>query len=136
MLEAALGRREKIVVFGDDYPTPDGTCIRDYVHIHDLATAHRLAIEATEGDTAAVFNIGTGQGNSVMEVIEACRAVTDRDIPLEIAARRPGDAPALVADPSKIMSTLGWQPVYADIARTIETAWAWHEANPDGYGKR
>ena len=133
VLEAALGRREKIVVFGNDYPTPDGTCIRDYVHIRDLASAHRLAIEATGEDTAAVFNIGTGTGNSVMEVIEACRDVTGRDIPMEIAARRPGDAPALVADPSKIMKTLDWQPEYTDIRDIVATAWEWHQSRPEGY---
>ena len=136
VLETVLGRREKIMIFGDDYPTPDGTCIRDYVHIHDLATAHRLAIEATDEDTAAVYNIGTGQGNSVKEIIAACERVTGQKVPQEIVSRRPGDAPALVADPSKLMSTLGWQPVYSDIARTIETAWAWHRDNPEGYGKR
>lgn len=136
VLETALGRRDKIMIFGDDYPTPDGTCIRDYVHIHDLASAHRLAIEATDESTEAVYNIGTGQGNSVWEIVAACERVTGKEIPREVVARRPGDAPALVADPSKLQSTLGWQPVYTDIARTIETAWAWHKAKPDGYGPR
>jgi len=133
VLQAALGQREKIHIFGDDYPTEDGTCVRDYVHTADLASAHRLAIQATDADTREVFNVGTGRGQSVRRVIEACEAVTGREIPKEIADRRPGDAPALVADPSKLMERLGWRPAYTEIEPIVETAWRWHRAHPNGY---
>ncbi|MEL7256135.1 MAG: UDP-glucose 4-epimerase GalE [Pseudomonadota bacterium] len=133
VLEVALGKRDDIKIFGDDYPTPDGTCIRDYVHIHDLAAAHLLAIEATKEGTGEVFNIGTGNGQSVMEILKACEAVTGKPIPYTIAERRPGDPPRLVAEPGKLKSQLGWSPKYNDIKDTIATAWAWHQAHPDGY---
>ena len=136
VLEVALGRRDKIKVFGTDYPTPDGTCIRDYVHIDDLASAHRLAIEATGPKTAEVFNIGTGQGQSVIEIIAACEKVVGHPIAQEIAPRRPGDPPRLVADPAKLKNQLGWAPKYTAIEDTIATAWAWHQALPDGYAAR
>ncbi len=131
-LQVALGQRPRLMIFGDDYPTPDGTCIRDYVHVEDLAEAHRLAIEATAPDTAEVFNIGTGNGCSVMEILRHCQEVTGRDIPRELAARRPGDPPALVASPAKLTARLGWRPRY-DIRETIETAWRWHSGRPQGY---
>ena len=121
------------MVFGDDYPTHDGTCIRDYVHTDDLAEAHLLAIAATTPETAEVYNIGTGAGSSVLEVVKACEEVSGRRIPLEIVARRPGDPPALVADPSKLMNALGWQPRYREIRSVVETAWRWHESHPHGY---
>ena len=127
LLQVALGQRDKLMLYGDDYPTPDGTCIRDYVHTDDLAQAHMLAIMATTPTTAEVFNIGTGNGQSVKEVHRACEEVTGRKIPLEITARRPGDAPALVADPTKLKTQLGWKPEFYDIKRTVETAWAWHQ---------
>ena len=133
VLETALGKREIIKIFGTDYPTPDGTCIRDYIHIDDLASAHRLAIEATTPETAEVFNIGTGQGQSVMEIITACETVTGLKIPQEITERRPGDPPKLVADPAKLKTRLGWEPQYTSIEDTIATAWAWHQKYPDGY---
>jgi UDP-glucose 4-epimerase len=136
VLETALGLRDKILVFGDDYPTPDGTCIRDYVHIHDLAEAHLRAIEATTPETAEVFNIGTGHGYSVKEIIAACERVTGRAIAQQITPRRPGDPPALVADPMKLKEKLGWQPRYTAIEETIATAWAWHRSHPQGYGDR
>lgn len=136
VLEVPLGQRDKIMVFGDDYPTPDGTCIRDYVHTRDLASAHLLAIEATEPGTAEVFNIGTGNGQSVMEIIKACEKVTGQTIPYEITARRPGDPPRLVAEPSKLKTQLGWEPKYSNIEDTIATAWAWHQGHPNGYGNR
>jgi UDP-glucose 4-epimerase len=134
VLQTALGQREAITIFGTDYPTPDGTCIRDYVHTDDLASAHRLAIEATERTTAEVFNIGTGQGHSVKEIIAACERVTGRPIPQKIGPRRPGDPPRLVADPTKLKTQLGWEPRFTSIEDTIATAWAWHKANPRGYG--
>ena len=134
VLQVANGQRTDIKVFGRDYPTPDGTCIRDYVHVDDLALAHALAIEATTPETTEVFNIGTGQGTSVLEIIEACERVTGRAIPQTDAPRRPGDPPSLVADPSKLKERLGWRPAYASIEDTIATAWAWHKAHPEGYG--
>jgi UDP-glucose 4-epimerase len=133
VLQVALGQRDEIKVFGTDYPTPDGTCIRDYVHTRDLASAHLLAIEATEPGTAEVFNIGTGQGQSVMDIITACEKVTGRSIPRTITERRPGDPPRLVADPAKLKTQLGWEPVYTSIEDTIATAWAWHKAHENGY---
>lgn len=136
VLQVPLGKREKIFLFGDDYPTPDGTCIRDYVHTDDLASAHLLAIAATTPSTAEVFNIGTGHGQSVKQILAACEEVTGQRIPSEIVARRPGDAPALVADPSKLKSQLGWTPKYQDIHSVIETAWAWHKRYPGGYADK
>jgi len=134
VLQVALGQRDAIKIFGTDYPTPDGTCIRDYIHTEDLAAAHLLAIEATTSDTAEVFNIGTGQGNSVKEIIAACEKVTGQAIEQEITDRRPGDPPKLVADPKKLITQLGWQPKYVAIEDIIATAWAWHTNHPQGYG--
>jgi len=136
LLQVALGQRDKLMMYGDDYPTPDGTCIRDYVHTDDLAQAHLLAISATTSKTAEVFNIGTGNGQSVKEVHRACEEVTGRKIPLEVTARRPGDAPALVADPTKLKTQLGWKPEFFDIQRTVETAWNWHQRYPKGYADK
>jgi UDP-glucose-4-epimerase GalE len=135
-LQVPLGERDKLFVFGNDYETEDGTCIRDYVHIDDLASAHLLAIGNTNPTTAEVFNIGTGNGCSVLEIIEACKSVTGHEIPFEIVDRRPGDPPALVADPKKIMDQLGWKPKYLKIEDTIETAWCWHREHPGGYERR
>jgi UDP-glucose 4-epimerase len=134
VLQTALGQREKIMIYGDDYPTSDGTCIRDYVHIADLASAHRLAIEATTPETAEVFNIGTGVGQSVKQIIAACEKIVGHPIPQEITPRRPGDPPRLVADPTKLKTQLGWEPAYTDIEKTIATAWEWHRTHPEGYG--
>lgn len=133
VLQTLLGQREKLQVFGNDYPTPDGTCVRDYVHVDDLASAHLLAIENTDATTEEVFNIGTGAGHSVMEIIDSCERVTGQKVPWELAPRRPGDPPALVAEPAKLKSELGWQPKYA-IDDTIATAWKWHQSHPRGYG--
>jgi len=132
-LQVPLGQRQKLMVFGDDYPTPDGTCIRDYVHVEDLAQAHRLAIEATTPQTREVFNIGTGTGSSVLEVIRTCEEVTGTKIPFDVTARRPGDPPALVASPEKLVTQLGWKPQYTKIRDTIITAWKWHQSHPRGY---
>jgi len=132
VLEVPLGRRAEILVFGNDYPTPDGTCIRDYVHIDDLASAHRLAIESTGPETAQVFNIGTGAGQSVMEIIQACERVVGQKIAYRVVARRPGDPPRLVANPRKLKEQLGWSPKYS-IDDTIRSAWEWHRKNPEGY---
>ncbi len=133
VLEVPLGKRDDIKLFGDDYPTADGTCIRDYVHIDDLASAHLLAIMATTPETHEVFNIGTGNGVSVYEIHKACEKVTQQKIPFETLGRRPGDPPALVANPDKLMKQLGWNPVFTDIEDTICTAWKWHCNYPAGY---
>jgi UDP-glucose 4-epimerase len=133
VLDVALGKRTHIDVFGTDYPTPDGTCLRDYVHTADLAQAHRLAIAATTEKTAEVFNIGTGVGQSVLEIIAACEAVTGKKIDYKICPRRPGDPPALVASPLKLMRELAWKPEYTNIKDTIATAWQWHRSHPNGY---
>ncbi len=134
VLQVPLGQRDKIMVFGEDYPTPDGTCIRDYIHTRDLASAHLLAIEATEPGVGEVFNVGTGRGQSVLDILQACEKVVGASIAHEIISRRPGDPPALVAEPAKLRSKLGWEPVYTDIEESIATAWAWHQAHPKGYG--
>ena len=133
VLEVALGKRDDIKLFGDDYPTDDGSCVRDYVHIDDLASAHLLAIEATTPETHEAYNIGTGNGFSVFEIHRACEKVTGKTIPYEVLGRRPGDPPALVANPDKLMSNLGWQPKYTSIEDTIATAWQWHLNYPRGY---
>lgn len=133
VLQVALGQRPHITVFGNDYPTPDGTCIRDYVHVDDLGQAHLLALDRLEPGTALKLNLGTGRGHSVLEVIEACRRVTGHPIPVVQGARRPGDPPLLVADASRARALLGWQPRYAGIDEIVATAWAWHRAHPQGY---
>jgi UDP-glucose 4-epimerase len=135
VLDVALGKREIIKIFGEDYPTPDGTCIRDYVHVADLAQAHLLAIRATTPESAEVYNIGTGTGSSVREVIKACEDVVGREIPKRMEGRRAGDPPALVASSEKISSRLGWEPRYPGIREVVETAWAWHRTHPEGYEK-
>ena len=136
LLQVAQGKRDKLLLFGDDYPTADGTCVRDYVHTDDLASAHLLAITATTPTTAEVFNIGTGHGQSVKQVHAACEAVSGRRIAVEVVARRPGDAPALVADSGKLKSRLGWQPRWPDIRAVVETAWTWHQRYPNGYADK
>jgi len=130
VLQVALGQRPCAKIFGDDYDTPDGTCLRDYIHIVDLARAHMLALER---DVTGAFNLGTGSGNSVREVIDACRAVTGHAIPSETVARRPGDPARLVASAEKARRELGWEPAMADIGVIVESAWAWHRRHPHGY---
>lgn len=134
ILQVAQQRRDQISIFGIDYPTRDGSAVRDYIHVEDLASVHRLAIESQEPGVFRYYNVGTGVGNSVKQVIEAAREVTGHEIPAAPAARRAGDPPELYADPSKIMSELGWTPEYTDIAKTVETAWRWHKDHPDGFG--
>jgi len=133
VMQVALGQRESISIFGDDYPTPDGTCIRDYIHVEDLAEAHILALEAIQPRRFDAYNVGTGIGTSVKELIDNARRVTGEKIPAVLGDRRPGDPPSLVADPSKIKQALGWSPRYTAIADTLETAWRWHRTNPKGY---
>ena len=120
-------------IFGSDYPTRDGTCVRDYIHVWDLAQAHILAMEAIEPGRGLTYNLGNGSGYSVREVIETARTVTGRDIPAADAPRRPGDPPELVASSDRIAADLGWTPEYPALATIIETAWRWHEAHPQGY---
>ena len=127
VLDAALGRRPEIVIFGDNYPTPDGTCIRDYVHVTDLADAHVRALDHLAGGGATfAANLGTGRGYSVREVIAAAEKVTDRPVTTQVADRRPGDAPALVADPTRAADVLGWRAARADIETIVADAWRWH----------
>ncbi|RMF77639.1 MAG: UDP-glucose 4-epimerase GalE [Planctomycetota bacterium] len=133
VLQVALGQRDHIKVFGTDYPTPDGSCIRDYIHVDDLAEAHLLAIENLEEGAFEAFNVGTGRGNSVLEIIEAARSVTGHEIPAEHVGRRAGDPPALYANSDRIRQRLGWSPRYTDVREIIQTAWRWHSAHPRGF---
>ena len=133
VLQVALGQRERISVFGTDYPTRDGTCVRDYIHVEDLATAHRAAIESQTPATFRAFNVGTGNGVSVRELIDVARAVTGHDIPSVDAPRRPGDPAELYANPERLMSSLGWKPRFGDIREVVETAWGWHQSHPNGF---
>lgn len=132
-LQVPLGQRASVKIFGTDYPTPDGTCIRDYVHVEDLAQAHVLALEALDERPTMIYNIGNGRGYSVREVINVARQVTGIDFPEEEALRRAGDAPILVASSEKIMRELGWQPRYTALEQIIRSAWAWHSTHPNGY---
>ena len=132
-LQVALGQREKIAIFGDDYPTRDGTCVRDYIHVTDLAQAHILALQALD-EGSRVYNLGNGLGFTVKEVIETCRQVTGHPIPAEIGSRRPGDPAELVAGSAKIRCELGWEPQYPDLHTIVEHAWEWHRTHPHGYG--
>ncbi len=135
-LQAIQGVRPPLTVFGIDYPTPDGTCVRDYVHVDDLAEAHLLALEKIEAGKGMCLNLGTGRGHSVREVVRACEEVTGKSVPLRAGARRPGDPPALVAAADRANAVLGWRPRYTDLRQTVETAWNWHRTHPKGYGDR
>lgn len=127
ILDVALGRRASIKVFGQDYPTKDGTCIRDYIHVSDLADAHFLALAGLERSSRLIYNLGSGHGFTVREVIESARRVTRRPIPVEECERRPGDPAVLVASSEKIKSDLGWKPRYPDLDQIIASAWQWHQ---------
>jgi UDP-glucose 4-epimerase len=135
VLQVALGQREQVTIFGDDYDTPDGTCIRDYVHVADLADAHIRALHALDGGSRT-YNLGSGTGFSVREVIDTCRAVTGHAIPATVGPRRPGDPAVLVASSERIRGELGWSPKYDDLRTIVESAWAWHQSHPRGYGDR
>jgi UDP-glucose 4-epimerase len=133
VLQVALGQRDAITIFGDDYPTPDGTCIRDYIHVDDLASAHLKALDRLQPGEGLQLNLGTGRGYSVREVIDACRRVTGHAIPEKVGPRRPGDPPELVADSRLAQRVLEWKPAYTDVEAIVKTAWRWHQAHPRGY---
>lgn len=133
VLQVALGQREKITIYGDDYPTPDGTCVRDYIHVLDLADAHLRALDRLEPGKGICLNLGTGRGTSVREIVEACREVTGHPIPEVMGMRRAGDPPELVADSRRAQAELGWTPQYQDVRSIVETAWNWHRKHPNGY---
>ena len=137
VLQAAQGRREKVSIFGDDYPTPDGTCIRDYIHTSDLASAHLLAARRLlAGEGSGIFNLGSEHGLSVRQIIDAARKVTGRDFPVEVAPRRAGDPAVLIASNRKAREELGWVPAHSDAESILASAWAWHSSHPDGFGDR
>jgi UDP-glucose 4-epimerase len=133
VLRAAAGVSDHVKVFGTDYPTRDGTAVRDYIHVEDLGVAHALALDAAEAGRHAIYNLGTGHGYTVKEVVESARRVTGREIPMEEEPRRPGDPPELVAASDRIRRELGWEP-RKDLDAMISDAWAWHQAHPGGYG--
>jgi UDP-glucose 4-epimerase len=135
VLQIALGQADSATIFGTDYPTPDGTCIRDYIHIADLVSAHILALGALETRDKMIYNVGSGNGFSVREVIEAARKVTGHAIPVIEAPRRPGDSARLVASPEKIKSELGWNPQFTNLQDILSSAWEWHTTHPHGYEK-
>ncbi|MFN2164954.1 MAG: UDP-glucose 4-epimerase GalE, partial [Anaerolineae bacterium] len=132
VLQVAQGKRDHVTIFGDDYPTRDGTCVRDFVHVLDLADAHIRALRALD-QGSRTFNLGNGQGFTVKEVVETARAVTGHPIPAVVGPRRPGDPAVLVASSEAIRRELGWQPRFPDLGQIIETAWRWHQAHPNGY---
>lgn len=136
VLQTALGQRPHVSVFGTDYPTPDGSCLRDYVHVEDLADAHLRAIESIQPGRAEAFNVGTGSGHSVLEVLAQAEHVTGRPIAARRVDRRPGDPPALFADAARLTARLGWKPRYTDLRAIIESAWRWHSTHPQGYDDR
>ena len=133
ILQAAQGKREKVTVYGEDYPTPDGTCVRDYVHVEDLVEAHVAVAAALAPGKRLAYNLGIGRGYSVREVIDATRSVVGRDFRVDIGERRPGDPPQLYADPAKIAREIGWVAQRTDIREAIESAWRWCESHPNGY---
>lgn len=134
ILEVPLGKREKIYIFGDDYPTEDGTCIRDYIHVMDLASAHYLALDyLRRGNSSDIFNLGNGNGYSVKQVIDIARKVTEHSIPADLKERRPGDPAVLIASSNKAKILLGWSPKYESLEKIIQDTWNWHKINPEGY---
>jgi UDP-glucose 4-epimerase len=136
VLQTCLGKRDSIKIFGDDYPTKDGTCVRDYIHVNDLASAHILALESLyNGHESDVYNLGNGNGFTVREIIEAAEEATGINIKKEVAERRAGDPAVLIASSDKIRRDLGWKPEFTDIKEIIATAWKWHEGHPDGFEK-
>jgi UDP-glucose 4-epimerase len=136
VIYAALGKRPHVSVFGQDYPTPDGTCVRDYIHVADLASAHLLALDHLRaGGECEAINLGNGKGYTVLETIEAVRKVSGREIPVRREGRRAGDPARLVASAERAHRVLGWQPRYPELDDIVRSAWEWHLTHPDGYGK-
>jgi UDP-glucose 4-epimerase len=133
ILKVALGQSPSISIFGTDYPTADGTCVRDYVHVADLASAHLLALDALDGGEALHFNVGNGDGFSVREVVEMARRITGHPVPVVEQPRRPGDPAILVASARRIREQLGWKPRHADLESIVASAWEWHRRHPNGY---
>ena len=136
VLQVALNQRPNITIFGDDWPTADGSCVRDYIHVDDLGDAHLRALDRLEEGVGMKLNLGTGSGFSVRQIIEICREVTGHEIPAVIGPRRPGDPPELIADASMAKQVLGWEPKYQTPRPIIETAWNWHRSHPDGYASK
>jgi UDP-glucose 4-epimerase len=132
-LQVALGVRKEMAIYGTDYPTPDGTCVRDYIHVSDLAAAHLLVLQALQQNPRLIYNLGNGRGFSVREVIETARKVTGHAIPARESPRRPGDPAELVASSEKIRRELGWTPQYPDLESIVRSAWDWRKAHPNGY---
>jgi UDP-glucose 4-epimerase len=135
VLEVARGKRESVTIFGDDYATEDGTCVRDYIHVGDLAQAHILAMNALH-QGSRTYNLGNGQGFSVKQVIETARKITGHAIPAKVGPRRPGDPPILIASSERIRRDLGWQPQFPDLGSIIQSAWDWHQRHPSGYSPK
>lgn len=135
ILDVALGKRDQIAIYGTDYRTADGTCVRDYIHVADLSSAHLLALEALKKNAPLIYNLGSGRGFSVREVIEAARKVTGHAIPARESDRRPGDPPVLVASSQMIRDELGWNPKHAELEDIVRSAWEWRRAHPNGYGE-
>jgi UDP-glucose 4-epimerase len=133
IIQASMGKRPDIKVFGTDYPTPDGTCIRDYIHIEDLCRSHLLALDRLGKERELIYNLGNGAGYSVRQVIDTVRKVSGRDLKVTEVARRPGDPAVLTADATKARKELGWRPRYPDLAAIVESAWTWHVNHPEGY---
>jgi UDP-glucose 4-epimerase len=134
-IQVALGKQDRFILFGDDYPTPDGTCIRDYIHVLDLADAHVRALDALAGGSSSeIYNVGAGTGYSVWEVVKAVQRVSGVDFPVEVGPRRPGDPAELVADSSRLQRASGWQAQHSDLETIVESAWRWQSTHPAGYG--
>ena len=136
ILEAALGKRANISIFGTDYDTADGTCVRDYIHVTDLASAHILSMEyLRDGGESNYFNLGTGNGFTVKEIVDATKSVTGVDFPVVIGERRAGDPGTLIASSEKAQTVLGWKPTHSEVSQVIGDAWQWHKNHPNGYKK-
>jgi len=135
VITAAMGKREDVKIFGTDYPTPDGTCIRDYIHIEDLCSAHLLVLEKLDSKSELIYNLGNGRGYSVREVIDTVKKVSGTFFKVVESPRRQGDPPVLTADATRAIKELGWKEKYPAIEKIVETAWKWHNKYPDGYGK-
>ncbi len=136
LLQAALGQRQEVTLFGDDYPTPDGTCVRDYIHVEDLVDAHIAAIDTLTPGSQRIFNLGIGRGYSVKEIVDSVERVTGKKLPVKVGPRRPGDPPQLYANASRIRQQLGWSAQHTDIDDIVGTAWNWFQRHPQGYADR